>query len=171
MQHGDLSGLCGVVLVSFKDMDLLGFKVEREAWLYYELSDGTRMRYEIVVNQVAKSRTQRNPAGEPMYQIKTQQLFGLLSFDEALRGPPSSGNITKKRLSISLDQQVTFSLQPNQEVWNVYRFDDGTTLEISPVLNSVVRTKLRGSVGEPFYLINSGYSHKLKVPSSLIMKH
>jgi len=151
-------------------MDLLDFNVEREAWLYYTLSDASRFKFKLVLTQVAKSRTHVNPAGEPIYHYSSTSLFGLVSFPNELRKPPSTGNVTKKRLMKSLDEQVTFSLDTGQDTWNVYRFEDETVLKITPVLKSVLRMKLRGPIGEPIYTINSHQDFRLKVPSNLVKK-
>lgn len=151
-------------------MDLLDFNVQREAWLYYKLSDESRCKFKLALTEVAKLRNQVNAAGEPIYQFRTQNLFALVSFSNALRKPPSSGNVTKKRASKSLEEQVGFNLESGQDVWNVYRFADETVLQISPVLKNVLRTKLRGTVGQPIYALTSNQDFRLKVPGNLVRK-
>lgn len=146
-------------------MDLLDFDVQREAWLYYKLSDESRLKFKLVLTQVAKSRSKVNPTtGEPVYQMISEKLSWLVSFTDRLRKPPSSGNVTKKRLSKSMEEEVSFNLEPNQDVWNTYRLEDEVILQITPVIQRVVRTKLRGLAGEPVYVTTSGQEFKLKVP-------
>jgi hypothetical protein len=151
-------------------MDLLDFNTQREAWIYYTLSDASRFKFKLVLTQVVKSRSQVNDVGQPIYYSRAQSLFALVSFSEALRKPPSTGNITKKRLSKSAEQQVTFNLESGQDVWNIYRLEDGTVLRIMPIVENVVRTKLRGGAGEPIYVIGSKQDSRWEVPNNLVKK-
>jgi hypothetical protein len=111
-----------------------------------------------------------NSAGEPIYQLNTTSLFGLVSFSDTLFKPPSTGNVTKKRLSKSLGEQISFDLETGQDMWNIYRFEDETVLQIRPVPQKVLRTKLRGATGEPVYAITSSQDFRLNVPSNLVKK-
>jgi len=64
---------------------------------------------------------------------------------------PKQQRITQKDLAEALDLDFT----DEQEFWNVYKLNDGTTLKIKLVLQGVKRLQKCDQTGSPIYLIKS----------------
>lgn len=67
------------------------------------------------------------------------------------RGAPPGVRITQKDYSEGVD--LDFS--DEQEHWNIYTLDDGTTLKVKLVLRGVKRLKKFNPDGNPMYVIQS----------------
>lgn len=67
------------------------------------------------------------------------------------RGAPPGVRITQRDLAEGVD--LDFS--DEQEHWNIYTLDDGTTLKVKLVLRGVKRLKKFNPDGNPMYVIQS----------------
>ncbi len=137
----------------FRDWVLVDFKVQREDWVYYELSDGTRMKFKLVARMVFRSKTRTDEKGRPIYSVDIVPVMALSSFPENLRRAPSIGSITYRRLEkMKPEETVTFErMKDSAETCSVYLLDDGTVMNSTFKLTSASRTKLRDNSGAPVF--------------------
>ena len=140
----------------YDDWKLVDFKVQKEDWVYYQLSDGSRMRFKLVARMVFQSKTRTDEKGRTLYAVDIEPIMALASFPETLRRAPSVGSITYKRLEkMAPEQDVTFeAVKDSQEICSSYQLDDGTIMKTTFKLNSVSRSKLRDKTGAPVYRTN-----------------
>lgn len=137
----------------FRDWVLVIFKVQKEDWVYYDLSDGTRMKFKLVARMVYRSKSRTDGKGRPIYSVDIAPVMALSSFPESLRRTPSIGSITYRRLEkMQPEEKVTFEMmKDSNETCSVYLLDDGAVMTSAFKLASASRTKLRDNTGAPVY--------------------
>jgi hypothetical protein len=156
----------------FQNWALVDFKVQKEDWVYYELSDGARLKFKLVARMVFRSKTLADDKGEVVYSVDIEPVMALALFPESQRRSPSIGNITYRRLEkMTPEELVTFEkMKQSQEACSVYLLDDGATMTSTFKLTSVSRTKLRDRNGAPVYQtkwnVSSNFAHGPPSPQS-----
>ncbi|MFC7230693.1 hypothetical protein ACFQMM_03490 [Saliphagus sp. GCM10025308] len=58
-------------VAEFEDVD---FDTVSEEWNEYELEDGTSLKVKLVLQKVMRAEDKYTPAGEPIYQISSQNV-------------------------------------------------------------------------------------------------
>ena len=139
--------------VNYADWLLIDFNVERENWVYYELSDGARLRFKLVVRMIWRSTTQIDEKGDAVYSVDLEPLTGLASFPERLRRSPSTGKVTYRRVEkMAPEEALKFEkAKESLESCSAYVLPDGMVVTLRFNLTSVSRTKLRDRYGAPVY--------------------
>jgi hypothetical protein len=83
------------------------------------------------------------------------------------KGAPPGIRITQRDLMEAAD--VDFSEE--QETWNIYRLNDGTTMKVKLVLRGVKRLKRYSPDGNPIYIIQTqNVVRTLNIPKELKAK-
>jgi hypothetical protein len=161
------------IVFSWKDAIIVDFKVMKEEWQRYSLSDGSVLRAKLVLTSVYRTQTQTNPIGEPLYSwnFALPLPAALVSYPEKFKGEQTTTPITSETLVKNVDESVDFEMQGTQDEWNVYNLKDGTVLRVRLNITGIQRTTFHGATGEPLYNISTGPpNYRIKINQSLIKK-
>lgn len=71
----------------YDEVENVNFKPVKEEWNEYELEDGTTLRMRLVVGKVLRSENRRTPAGEPIYNVRHQNVIMTDVPDELIEKP------------------------------------------------------------------------------------
>lgn len=134
---------------------LLDFKVIKEYWDEYELSDKTKLKSRVVLTGVKDSKA--HPSKEYEFDFQSIQSF---IFADKSRGPPHKIQYTKQELDSSYNVDLTCSVL--SEKWNEYLLSDGTKVKLKNTISDVKKSDLYLQNGDPIYNI------KIKVLSKII---
>lgn len=146
--------------ISGKDLD---FKILKEDWNVYELTDGGILKVRYVLLKVVKTKA-FNPMGEPVYAFASQNFLAPRT-PKRLMGPPTSTPPTKEQIETSDKVEVDFKVKT--ENWNEYLVEDGTKLRIKLVLTKVERSDFFDQMGYPIYGVSSHTVTSVSVPKTL----
>jgi|SRR5208337_4759442 len=148
---------------AYKDLSVLDFKVQKENWVYLNLSDDSKLKVKLTVSQFFKSRKRVDQRGKPLYPADVHLLLAVATYPEALRGPPSEKGLTGK-----VEEEVQHEIEAGQDEWNVYLLSDGAIVRLHFNIQKVVRTNFRGISGEPRYEILGKLEPRTTIPKNLI---
>ncbi|MDI9609868.1 MAG: hypothetical protein QXU31_08405 [Archaeoglobaceae archaeon] len=132
----------------------LDFKTIREEWMHIHLEDGTLIRFKSVLTRVFDTG-QRDPVGEPIYRIDSQNVVVAKAPDE-LKGTPSEfvppiQEIAKKRRPTAVKIRAIVG-----DDWNEYELEDGSRIKIKTIVTKVLRLDgFYDAYGNPVYIIQS----------------
>jgi hypothetical protein len=140
------------------------YEVLNEPWLKFKLSDGSLLRFKVVLVEVLKTG-QYDQYGRPVYGLATTNVISIRAPKE-LKGEPTIPPPSSQELGASIVEEVKIT-PINQHDNNSYSLDDGTTVTINVLVTSVKRTNKYAFLGEPLYLIDSQNIPKFDVPQSL----
>ncbi|MEM3139821.1 MAG: hypothetical protein QXU17_06450 [Archaeoglobaceae archaeon] len=132
----------------------LDFKTIREEWMHIHLEDGTLIRFKSVLTRVFDTG-QRDPVGEPIYRIDSQNVVVAKAPDE-LKGIPSEfvppiQEIAKKRRPTAVKIRAIVG-----DDWNEYELEDGSRIKIKTIVTKVLRLDgFYDAYGNPVYIIQS----------------
>ena len=157
----------------YRTFESVEFKVVKEDWQRYQLSDGSVLKARLILLNVARSTSQFNQLGEPHYvwNCLSPIPFALISYPDAFRAEPTTTPITQATIAQSIAENVDFDPVGKQDEWNVYNLIDGTVLRLRLNIPSIQRTKLHGPMGEPLYNMFSGHPDaRLRVAPNLVKK-
>ena len=100
----------------------------------------------------ARKYKQLDPLGNPIYDLNSKNVVGIIP-NKKLLGNPSSP-IPPEILGKSIvDEDISFDVI--REPWNEYKLKDGNIIKVKLVLTIVSRTDKFDEMGEPIYLINT----------------
>lgn len=150
--------------IAGKDLD---FKILKEGWNAYDLSDGGSLKVRFVLLKVIRTK-EFNPEGEPIYAFASQNFLAPRT-PKKLMGPPSRPPPTKEQIDTSDKIEVDFKAK--EENWNEYRVDDGARLRIKLVVTKVERTDFFDQLGYPIYKAASHPVHSVSVPKRFRKRH
>ena len=124
---------------------IIEFKTKREDWNWYSLKDGTKIKVKSVVIAVVKSDSQ--------ISVNIEKIFGVVP-PEGKLGPGDTRKYAIEELTKSvIEDDLEFS--PEKEDWNIYELDDGSVLQVKPMLVKIGKTDKYDSVGIPRYVFQS----------------
>ncbi len=105
------------------DFVTLDFKVIKEFWDSYLLSDDTKLKSRVVLTGVKKSKMDKSKE----YEFNFQSIQSFI-FSDKSTGPTHKKMYTKEEMESSYKKEITFST--TSEKWNEYLLDDNTTSKI-----------------------------------------
>jgi len=141
------------------------FKIIRELWNVYLLSDNAILKTRLILIKVIFEGI--DEANNPIYLMNSDNVVGVLSPEGAL-GKPSTKRYTPEERVSAIEQDLDF--ETKEEGWNKYELNDGATIEIKLVLTKVSKTSLYDSRGEPIYLVNIQPITRSLIPKELRQK-
>lgn len=149
--------------VSGKDLD---FKILKEDWNVYELTDGGILKVRFVLLKVIRTKT-FNPDGEPNYAFVSHNFIAPRP-PSNLMGPPTTPPPTQEQIETSDKVEVDF--KEKTERWNEYLVEDGTKLRIKLVVTKVERSGFFDQMGYPIYGVSTHIVTRVSAPKALRKK-
>jgi len=137
------------------DFDTLDFKVIKEYWDSYLLSDGTKLKSRVVLTGVRKSN--KDPSKEYEFNFQSIQSF---IFSDKSTGPPHKKLYTKEDMESSYNKNITFSTA--SEKWNDYLLDDDTRVRLKNTIAGVTKSENYLQNGDPIYNVKIRVLSKVK---------
>ncbi len=131
----------------------LDFMVSREDWCRYDLSDNAILKVKVVLTKVYKNKGQLMCEIHPIHVILTNE-----------RGNPDSKNYSAEELKASIINNIQFSTIIQD--WNEYVVDDGTSINIQPLVLRIAKTSKFDSNGFPKYICEIQGNMKMDPPRS-----
>lgn len=144
-------------------INYVDFEVLTEPWIKYTLSDGGKLLMRTIITGIIKTG-QYDPFGKPVYGTMSNTLQ-VVRAPKDLRGNPTMPPPTPEQLGASVVADVNAS--PESDEWNMYKCEDGTTLQLKSTVITVKRTSKYDPTGEPIYIVNSQNIIKDDVPKLL----
>lgn len=151
-----------------RDFIFCNFKVTREKWNKYKLSDNSILKTKFVlINIIAEkdykkkleTRT-RNKKIAIGIGIKSHNVTGIEA-PENLRGKPAKKSYSMKELRSSAVEE-DLDIEVIKETWNEYKLEDKGTIKIKNSPINVSRTNKYDGHGLPIYLIDFTADIKIK---------
>ena len=139
------------------DSITIDFKVIKEYWDSYLLSDDTKLKSRVVLTGVKKSKT--NPSSEYEFDFQSIQSF---VFSEKAKGTPHSKIYSKEELELSPNKEITYSIV--SEKWNEYLLDDDTKVRLKNSVAGISKSDLCLQNGDPIYNVKIRVLSKVKRP-------
>lgn len=139
------------------DSITIDFKVIKEYWDSYLLSDDTKLKSRVVLTGVKKSKT--NPSSEYEFDFQSIQSF---VFSEKAKGSSHSRIYTKEELESCSNKELTFSI--TSEKWNEYLLDDDTKVRLKNSVVGITKSDLFLQNGDPIYNVKIRVLSKVKRP-------
>ncbi|HYG00550.1 MAG TPA: hypothetical protein VD815_10690 [Candidatus Saccharimonadales bacterium] len=140
------------------DSITIDFKVIKEYWDSYLLSDDTKLKSRVVLTGVKKSKT--NPSGEYEFDFQSIQSF---VFSDKAKGKPHSKIHSKEELESSPNKEITHSII--SERWNEYLLDDDTKVRLKNSVAGISKSDLCLQNGDPIYNVKIRVLSKVKRPN------
>ncbi len=139
------------------DSITIDFKVIKEYWDSYLLSDDTKLKSRVVLTGVKKSKT--NPSSEYEFDFQSIQSF---VFSEKSKGTIHSKIYSKEELESSPSKEITYSII--SEKWNEYLLDDDTKVRLKNSVAGISKSDLCLQNGDPIYNVKIRVLSKVKRP-------
>lgn len=148
------------------------FKVVREDWQKFTLSDRAILKVKPVLTGIWRAKDQVNPiTQEPLYSWNTFKHVRVVSYPQEYSGEQTTVPITPELLAQSIEETVDFESVGKDDEWSVYNLFDGTVLRLRLNITAISRTKFHGPTGEPLYSLATGQdNYRIKVAINLIQK-
>ena len=108
----------------------LDFKVIKEYWDSYLLSDDTKLKSRVVLTGVKKSTV--NPSKEYEFNFQSIQSF---IFSDKATGQQHKKLYTKEEMESSYNKEIAFST--TSEKWNEYLLDDNTRVRLKNTIAGI----------------------------------
>jgi len=137
------------------DFVTLDFKVIKEYWDSYLLSDDTKLKSRVVLTGVKKSKT--NPSKEYEFNFQSIQSF---IFSDKATGSPHKKMYTKEDMESSYNKEIAFST--TSEKWNEYLLDDNTRVRLKNTVAGITKSDLYLQDGDPIYNVKIRVLSKIK---------
>ena len=137
------------------DSITIDFKVVKEYWDSYLLSDDTKLKSRVVLTGVKKSKL--NPSSEYEFDFQSIQSF---VFSTKSKGNFHSKVYTKEELESSTNKDLTFSI--TSEKWNEYLLDDDTKVRLKNSVVRITKSDLFLQNGDPIYNVKIRVLSKVK---------
>jgi hypothetical protein len=136
----------------------LDFKVIKEYWDSYLLSDDTKLKSRVVLTGVKKSTV--NPSKEYEFNFQSIQSF---IFSDKATGQQHRKLYTKEEVESSYNKEIVFST--TSEKWNEYLLDDDTRVRLKNTIAGVTKSDLYLQNGDPIYNVKIRVLSKVKRPN------
>ncbi|WP_458743401.1 hypothetical protein [Candidatus Nitrosocosmicus sp. T] len=136
----------------------LDFKVIKEYWDSYLLSDDTKLKSRVVLTGVKKSTV--NPSKEYEFNFQSIQSF---IFSDKATGQQHKKLYTKEEVESSYNKEIVFST--TSEKWNEYLLDDDTRVRLKNTIAGVTKSDLYLQNGDPIYNVKIRVLSKVKRPN------
>ena len=137
------------------DFDTLDFKVIKEYWDSYLLSDGTKLKSRVVLTAVRKSK--KDPSKEYEFNFQSIQSF---IFSDKATGPPHKKLYTKEEMESSYNKNITFTT--TSEKRDDYLLDDNTRVRLKNTIAGVTKSDNYLQNGDPIYNVKIRVLSKVK---------
>jgi len=155
---------------SLQDFEYVDFKVEREEWNKYKLSDGAILKTKFVLINVLAEKGFKKKIKETKikkgikvgFQLQSTNVVGV-EVPAHFIGEPSDRPYSREELesSVVVDD---IDFETILETWNIYKLEDGILLKIRNSPIRIRRTNKFDSRGVPIYLID--FTADIKVVQS-----
>ena len=143
------------------ELSVLDFKVIKEFWDAYDLSDGTRLKNRVLLTGVKKFdnyHKDSNKGNEYEFDFQSIQSF---IFSKKSKGNPHAKLYTKQELDDSYKIDVVHNAV--SEKWNEYMInDDGAKLKLKSTVTRISKSDIFLQNGDPIYNV------KIKILSKII---
>jgi hypothetical protein len=136
----------------------LDFKVIKEYWDSYLLSDDTKLKSRVVLTGVKKSTV--NPSKEYEFNFQSIQSF---IFSDKATGQQHMKLYTKEEMGSSYNREIAFST--TSEKWNEYLLDDDTRIRLKNTIAGIAKSDLYLQNGDPIYNVKIRVLSKVKRPN------
>ena len=136
----------------------LDFKVIKEYWDSYLLSDDTKLKSRVVLTGVKKSTV--NPSKEYEFNFQSIQSF---IFSDKATGQQHKKLYTKEEMESSYNNEIAFSA--TSEKWNEYLLDDNTRVRLRNTIAGISKSDLYLQNGDPIYNVKIRVLSKVKRPN------
>jgi hypothetical protein len=136
----------------------LDFKVIKEYWDSYLLSDDTKLKSRVVLTGVKKSTV--NPSKEYEFNFQSIQSF---IFSDKATGQQHTKLYSKEEVESSYNKEIVFST--TSEKWNEYLLDDDTRVRLKNTIAGVTKSDLYLQNGDPIYNVKIRVLSKVKRPN------
>ena len=137
----------------------LDFKVIKEFWDSYLLSDDTKLKSRVVLTGVKKSTV--NPSKEYEFNFQSIQSF---IFSDKATGQQHKKLYTKEEMESSYNKEIAFST--TSEKWNEYLLDDNTRVRLKNTIAGTSKSDLYLQNGDPIYNVKIRVLSKVKRPNN-----
>lgn len=137
------------------------FKIEKEDWNVYKLSDGSVLKTRYVLSKVGRTLDQ---AGNPQYGFNSQNLVTTITPTEK-KGQPDTKIYSPAELEASVVEELDFETVREEE--NRYVLEDGSKIVIRLILTRVLKTDKHDPSGSPIYFTNTQTVIKPKLSKEL----
>lgn len=137
------------------DFTILDFKVLKEYWDAYELSDDTKLKSRVILTGVKKSET--NPSKEYEFDFQSVQSF---IFSSKSKGASHNKLYTKEVLDSSYNKEISYSTL--SEKWNEYLLEDDIKVKLKNTIAGVTKSDIFLQNGDPIYNV------KIRVLSKIV---
>ncbi len=141
-------------------LSVLDFKVIKEFWDAYNLSDGTLLKNRVILTGVKKwdNSSKENKGNEYEFDFQSIQSF---IFSKKSKGNPHTKLYTKQELDESYKIDIVHNAI--SEKWNEYVInDDGTKLKLKSTITRITKSDIFLQNGDPIYNV------KIKILSKVI---
>ena len=140
------------------DFDTLDFKVIKEYWDSYLLSDDTKLKSRVVLTGVKKSKMDQSKE----YEFNFQSIQSFIFSDKAT-GPAHKKLYTKEEMESSYKKELSFST--TSEKWNEYLLNDNTRVRLKNTIAGITKSDLYLQNGDPIYNVKIRVLSKVKRPT------
>jgi hypothetical protein len=137
------------------------FRIEKEDWNVYKLSDGTILKLRQVLVKVSKP-TVIQP-GQPNFQVEPSTLLMATLSPTKLKGPPDPGQYTPEELSTFITAG-SMKFKTIRAIINEYLTTSGIKIHLQLAQINVGRTSKFDSNGDPRYLVNAQINIQIVAP-------
>jgi hypothetical protein len=146
----------------------LDFKVIKEFWDMYQLTDGTTLKNRLILTGVkkltngSKKTTDNIPNRGNEYEFDFQSIQSFI-FSNISKGNPHTKTYTKQELELSYKIETSFNTI--SEKWNEYIInDDGTRLKLKSTVTQIQKSDIVLQNGDPIYNVRIKILSKILRP-------
>ena len=140
------------------DFVTLDFKVIKEYWDTYLLSDDTKLKSRVVLTGVKKSTV--NPSKEYEFNFQSIQSF---IFSDKATGPTHKKLYTREEMESSYKKEIAYSA--TSEKWNEYLLNDNTRVRLKNTVAGITKSDIYLQNGDPIYNVKIRVLSKVKRPT------
>lgn len=151
----------------------IDFTINREGWNKYRVSDGSIIRGRVILTSclMGKSLEETVKQLKPEEELKLDLVFNprtMFSVESPpnLRGIPDTKTYSQSELNESIIEK-DMDFQTMQEIWNLYKLDNGVVLKFRLTLVAVHKTNKFEAGGMPVYTLNPSIDVKIDLPTHI----
>ena len=126
------------VHIDLSELQEVRFRVEREVWNEYKLSDGAILRFKIVAAKFFRTDDVDPVSGCPRYIVAFQNVLSVVSTERMKPRKPPSKPLSKLPDEEKEEVEVAEVIR---EDWNAYIVEDMCLYEVKPVIVRVIKLK------------------------------
>ncbi len=142
------------------NLSVLDFKVIKEFWDAYDLSDGTKLKNRVILTGVKKFDNNYKDYKGNEYEFDFQSIQSFI-FSKKSKGNPHTKLYTKQELDVSYKIDIVHNAI--SEKWNEYMINDnGTKLKLKSTITNISKSDIFLQNGDPIYNV------KIKILSKII---